>query len=433
MSNTSTPGSGWIGFASGTIFAILCTFVATGLQMHRRYFTENLSWKITDEKGCENEEKMDEVINKLEYLWAKPRRYKIMLVLLLSSGLPFLGGLAAHVSYEHSFIAALGMLFVMLPLVVMYFWNLFNEQNCGHEDPYHANRRLVASLLPLERAVGIGIVELLGSHPDIQLVVFFVIVTLFLLVMLVGKPHNERNDFFNELALRCSVAVVSAVAVDMHFDLGMAGPREASASLVAVAGVLWVLVALGPFEIPRALLAQTRSAFRHMELEEAISNGDMKRAADLLLDSDPGIKVKMSFLRGAEQAEFKDVNPKASFLKERALAEAFTVIHAVAKLAVTDDEDDDVYTLAEEVLAKWMTKLETFAAPGDKTVIDLLVKLAQNDFGQGQVTHKLRNVKVLMAKALGNISLPGDQAVTDKIQIPELPEQSSNHRDECAV
>lgn len=243
------------------------------------------------------------------------------------------------------------------------------------------------------------------SQPDIQLVLFFATVTFFLSLMLISQPHNERNDFFNDLALRCSVAVVAGYAVDMRFDFGMAGPREAAAVGVSIAAVLWVLVALGPIQLPRALFANTRSAFRNAGLQIAIRKGDMKRAADLLLtQSDPGLQVKLKFLKGAQQAEFKDANPNASFFLEERV-EAFTLLEAVAKLY--EDDDKDVYQSAEKVLVKWLEFFGSVDYRGNQDVIDMLVKLDQG-MESSSVRNRLEPVRLHMAKVLGIISLPED-------------------------
>eukprot|EP00746_Dinoflagellata_sp_MGD_P070480 gnl/MRDRNA2_/MRDRNA2_28854_c0_seq1.p1 gnl/MRDRNA2_/MRDRNA2_28854_c0~~gnl/MRDRNA2_/MRDRNA2_28854_c0_seq1.p1 ORF type:complete len:1085 (+),score=201.68 gnl/MRDRNA2_/MRDRNA2_28854_c0_seq1:102-3257(+) len=405
MSDSSTAATGWIGTTSGIIFSMFCIYLAIGAQKGRDYFKENLSWKITKENGLESERETM-AVSLIKYLYdEKSRSIKCVLILFFFFAVPFFGGLAAPFSFEQSLIAALGVVFVILPLAVMYFWNMFNEHELELEDPFHENRRLVASLLPLERAAGIGIVELLVSQPDIQLVLFFATVTFFLSLMLVSQPHNERNDFFNELALRCSVAVVAGYAVDMRFDFGMAGPREAAAVGVSIAAVLWVLVALGPIELPRALFANTRSAFRNAGLQIAIAKGDMKRAADILLtQSDPGLQAKLKFLKGAGQAEFKEANPDASFfLEER--AEAHTLLEAVAKLY--EDDDKDVYRSAEGVLIKWLEFFGTVDDRGNQDLIDLLVKLDQG-MESSSNRNRLEPVRLHMAKVLGIISLPED-------------------------
>lgn len=244
MSGASTPASGWIGIVSGTVLAVLLTFIAILLFGGDPHFRESVGDKTFD--------RIQHLRKSNGAFW----RYVIMLLFL--SVLPFLCGLGAPVYFERALIAALGVVFVIVPLVVMYLWNSFNENDLQLEDPFRASCRFVAAVLPVERAAGMAIVELLMSQPDTQLILFFLAVTFFLSLLVVSKPYNEREDFFNDLALRCSVAVVAAVALDMRFGFGMSGPREAAAVGVSIAGVLWVVVALKPLHLPRAFVADIR-------------------------------------------------------------------------------------------------------------------------------------------------------------------------------
>eukprot|EP00746_Dinoflagellata_sp_MGD_P156933 gnl/MRDRNA2_/MRDRNA2_86030_c0_seq4.p1 gnl/MRDRNA2_/MRDRNA2_86030_c0~~gnl/MRDRNA2_/MRDRNA2_86030_c0_seq4.p1 ORF type:complete len:867 (+),score=113.95 gnl/MRDRNA2_/MRDRNA2_86030_c0_seq4:98-2602(+) len=288
ISDAKVPATGWMGIVSGMMFAV-CVYIGLlgwiytdrpdfkSFANHVSEMTNDLWADQKRQKGC--------MYRRDCYVCRKRKPLGIMALLLVLITLLLLGGHAASVlSLEHAIIAALGALFTFLPLAVFYFWNAFNELGLNLQDPYIENRRLVASLLPLERAVGIGIVELMASQLDRQLVLFFSVVVFFLLLMAVSKPYADLyEDFFNDLALRCSVVVVAAVAIDMRFGFGMAGPREASAIGVSIAGVLWVLVALKPLSIPVSFFANVGSVYDLTMLDKAIANKDIARAAHLFL------------------------------------------------------------------------------------------------------------------------------------------------------
>eukprot|EP00746_Dinoflagellata_sp_MGD_P160811 gnl/MRDRNA2_/MRDRNA2_87734_c0_seq1.p1 gnl/MRDRNA2_/MRDRNA2_87734_c0~~gnl/MRDRNA2_/MRDRNA2_87734_c0_seq1.p1 ORF type:complete len:1300 (-),score=250.51 gnl/MRDRNA2_/MRDRNA2_87734_c0_seq1:231-4028(-) len=416
MSDASTPATGWSGMASGTVFTMLVTFrmiqiVISGGREEKggRDVEEGGRWEnMNAHFKASVSNYTNRCINFLqeqEKAAAEMRYYRnpsnwILLGLLIFSAVPFLAGLGTPVHYELLLVAASGVLFAILPLVVLYFWNLFNEKEVHLEDPYLGSRRFVASLLPLERAVGIGIVELLISQPDVQLVLFFAAVAFFLLLLLISKPYNEREDFFNDLALRCSVAVVAAVAVDMRFGFGMTSVSEAAAVGVSVAGVLWVLVALKPLRIPRAFFASIGSAYGRTTLDIAISKGDMKQAAGLLLDlSAKGathtVRVKLLFLQAiwdqlpssvTQQKKAVEVEPnvrgeevKADLMdfmerKQVLTPEGLSIIDAVVQLL--DDKVDEVKDLASKILRTLMMASGTAFEQGNQDVIDRLLKVA---------------------------------------------------------
>jgi len=313
-----------------------------------------------------------------------------------------------------------GVLFVSLPLILMYLWNFFNEHKLGMEDPFKESRRLVAASLPLERAIAMCIV-IIGRRwqPEMQLGLFFSVVMFFLLLLLFTKPYEDRNAFFDDLVLRCSVAIVVAVAVDVSFDYGSSGPREAAAAGVVLAAIIWVIIALKPIQIPRAFFAHMQTVNLQRRLFKAIDNADSMLALECFLKLGlngignthrPEVSVKKSLVAVLGDAPMKDLPAEG----QQAFFDAVLLFNA--------DEDMLVTSAAGTAMTRIASSLGA-AAPGNQTVVNLLVDIAVNiswlKWQHGNELESAINLDMAMSavQALGVVALPEDETVIEALLV----------------